>query len=802
MESNLVSRFRPLDAALLAVLVPLWVVCFALHINGVARGRLAWVPVFVSASEHPDGYPVVRAFRPGTTTESGELVVGDRIVRLRQSDLRGVGPFGFVARVYEAAGANLQVPIAFVRQNESQDEPHETVLSLIPVLYPWRTLPLTLSFIITGVLALLYEPRSPQARAYFLASVAYSFVWTFFFGGSQGQTHAWAIVFFVSAVCVWPFGLRAAMIFPERATLAGTRTPKWPWLFAIYGPISTSWVFGVPLPPQLGFRAAFIVHVAFILALLFLLARNFRWANPIGRRQLKWIVYGFYIGTAPVLAANIVIAVQPSLWWLHDLSMIANVLPPICICIAILRANAFDIDRLISTTTVYSLLSILLMGGIFLAIPPLAQAVSTATDVPPASGQVALSFLLASLVAPGQRLLRPRIERLFFPERYTFEQGVQQLLQELNSCETPQDLLALVGERLTALLRLESCVMYSRAETRYVPIFVRGSVIPPVLEAESPLVGALQTRTSPVDVEQWQRTARVQLEAADRATLDSLRVVLVLPLSRTEPPTSFVCLGQKRSGDIYTSTELTFLTAIAGKVASEQLHFNEADIQRQAQTTQNALRRYVPEAIATRLVSGQTLEAEEQEISVLFVDIRGYTTYSESRTAREIFSMINRYTETVSQIVRQHGGTIVEFNGDGMMVIFGAPDPLLVKEQAAVRAGRDIVATIQTIALGQEGQDTGQILEVGIGIATGPAFVGNIQSVDRLIWSAIGNTTNLAARLQSLTRELDAAIVIDSPTWTAAGDATTDFQKHAQVPIRGRSQAEDVYLLSRNACAR
>ena len=563
-----VSRFRPPEAALLAVLVPLWLTCFALHITEVVRGRLAWVPVFVSAPEQPGGYPAVQTFRPGATTESGELAIGDRIIRLGQHDLRGVGPFGFVARVYAEAGPNLRVPVVFVRQPDN--ELRETVLDLIPVLYPWRTLPLTLGFMITGVLALGYEPRSPQARAYFLGSVAYSFHWTFFFSDSQPQTYAWIIVFFFSSLCMWPLIFRAAMIFPEKATLAGTRTPRWPWLLAIYGPISTSWVFGVPLSPQLGFRAAFLAHIVFILSLLFLLARNFRRANPIGRRQLKWIVYGFYIGTAPVLAANVIVAVQPSLWWLHDLSMIANVLPPICICIAILRANAFDIDRLISTTTVYSLLSILLMGGIFLAIPPLAQAVSTATDVPAASGQVALSFILASLVAPGQRLLRPRVERLFFPERYTFERGVQQLLQELNSCEMSQDVLTLVGERLTTLLRPESCVMYSRAETHYVPIFVRGSVIPPLLEADSPLVGALQTRTSPVEVEQWQRTARVQLGAADRATLDGLRVVLVLPLSRTEPPTSFVCLGQKRSGDMYTSTELTFLTAIAGKVASEQ----------------------------------------------------------------------------------------------------------------------------------------------------------------------------------------------------------------------------------------
>ena len=86
-------------------------------------------------------------------------------------------------------------------------------------------------------------------------------------------------------------------------------------------------------------------------------------------------------------------------------------------------------------------------------------------------------------------------------------------------------------------------------------------------------------------------------------------------------------------------------------------------------------------------------------------------------------------------------------------------------------------------------------LSVGVGIATGEAFVGNIQAVDRMIWSAIGNTTNLAARLQSLTRDLDASLVIDQETWEKAQPAAEDFEKRPEVPIRGRRQPQDVYAL-------
>ncbi|MBW2448743.1 MAG: adenylate/guanylate cyclase domain-containing protein, partial [Deltaproteobacteria bacterium] len=137
-----------------------------------------------------------------------------------------------------------------------------------------------------------------------------------------------------------------------------------------------------------------------------------------------------------------------------------------------------------------------------------------------------------------------------------------------------------------------------------------------------------------------------------------------------------------------------------------------------------------------------------------------------------------------------------EFNGDGMMAVFGAPRELAHKERAAVEAGREIVEAVGSLPV-----EGGETLSVGVGIATGEAFVGNIQAVDRMIWSAIGNTTNLAARLQSLTRELGASVVIDADTWERAQSAAADFDKRPDVPIRGRRETQDVYVLAMHRVA-
>lgn len=223
-------------------------------------------------------------------------------------------------------------------------------------------------------------------------------------------------------------------------------------------------------------------------------------------------------------------------------------------------------------------------------MPSLSASLSAAIGIRQTVGQVFLSFFLALVIFPGHRLLRPQIERLFFVERYRIEKGIKLLLAELPTCGAPRTLLMLVGERIVALLQPESCVIYGQVGEIYVPVFVRGSVVPPTFQTQSPLMGVLQTRTTPVDIERWQRTARTSLSSDDRALLDSLRVMMVLPLSQSEPPLAFFCLGQKRSGDVYTSADFALLRQVAKKVSEQLLHWEGAEVHRQIEMMRHTLR--------------------------------------------------------------------------------------------------------------------------------------------------------------------------------------------------------------------
>ena len=109
--------------------------------------------------------------------------------------------------------------------------------------------------------------------------------------------------------------------------------------------------------------------------------------------------------------------------------------------------------------------------------------------------------------------------------------------------------------------------------------------------------------------------------------------------------------------------------------------------------------------------------------------------------------------------------------------------------EPAEATAREIVDAVPLI------QVDGAKLEVGVGIATGEAFVGNIESVDRVIWGALGNTTNLAARLQAMSRELKASIVVDGLTRARSQGVHQGFEDRGELPVRGRSDPEQIYAL-------
>lgn len=784
------KRPRALDAALLAILGPLWLLCVGLHVRQVWRHGFTWIPVYVQPGAGVDAPPTLAGFWTNAEIPPGPLAPGDRLLRVGDFDLSGAGRLDFLVAA-SASTASDHPTLVAERDGRRFEEP----LPLRPARFPWRTVPVTIGFGAMGLLALWRGGGRRGARTFGLGALAYGFHWSILFGASPPVTRFGVATFLGGALFFMPLLLRAALLVPARRALTGPLARFGPWIFLLFAPAASSALVGAPWSGNLGFRLSLALNLAFLVAVAGVITRNFRVADAAGRRQLKWMVYGVVVGALPALVTAGVGALRPDLWWTYEFALVATVLIPVCMAIAILRYGLLDIDRVISSTAAYTLLSVLFLAGLLTVVPSASRPVARAADLDPQSAQAVLSVLLAGLIVPGQRWLRPRMERIFLRERLALEAGLSHLRNELGALGDVGALLGATGARLGELLRLDRCAVYARGEATFAPLYARGAGLPPALPADGALPGLLAEADAPVDAARWRRWIhRGLLRGVEAAAVESLGASVLLPLRRGDRVDAFVCLGEKGSGDVFTGADLALLDALADRLSLELRRFDEAALRRAERERQEALGSYVPAAVSEQIARGATPEPGEREVSVLFVDIRGYTSFSEGRRADEIFRTVNSYTQEVSGIVRARGGAVVEFHGDGLMAVFGAPEALPGKEGAALAAGLEMVEKVSALEVAG-----GAVrLEVGVGIATGSAFVGDIQAVDRRIWTVIGNTSNLAARLQALSRDLGASVVVDATTYERAGaERRQGFRGFPATEVRGRSEPVDVFALPR-----
>ncbi len=786
-------RLRPRDRVFLSVLLVLFSGVLLLHVRELMRGTPAWIPLVVEGAPDQTAHP--RVLDTWSGAPAGGVRAGDELLSVGERALRGAGRLELVTRVYQAAERATSVAARVRREGAERD----TVLELAPIPYPWRKTLMGLALVLLGAAAFTRTRGNPPGRLFFLAALAYALNWMDFFSPDPTQTSLAILSFGIGSTLIAPLTLRLILSFPEEVARPGLAPRIWPWAFAVLGLAITTWAFSVPLPPRLGRALVFPATLAFVATALLELTVSYRRASPAGRRQLKWVLMGFYLGLAPAGAAALLGWLEPGLWWVYQAALATAIAIPIGLFIALVRFNLFDIDRLITATASYSFVSVAVIGALVLGAPRLANALDGVVSTEITTRTLALALVAAGLIA--HRALEPRLGRWLHPERAALELGAQQLGRELASCEKPEDLLVSLGTRLHELTQASCIAIYGRSEpASFAPVFARGRAIAPAFEADGTLALALEGGSGPLDALRIGRRGAPGLAPGERAALEAMGVELILPIVPQQELAAFACRGEKGSGDVFTRTDRALLQSVADRAAAALRAFAQAELYREQRRMSERLRSYVPDAVAERLASGGELEEGAREVSVLFVDIRGYTALSERSTPEAIHALVSGYTSVVSRAVRAHGGAVVEFNGDGLMAVFGALGPSVGKERAALAAAREMVAQVRALEL-RDAQGEPVALDLGVGIATGEAYVGSVRAVDRRIWSALGNTTNLAARLQTLTKELDAWIAVDASTAQAAGEDARDLAPHPARWIRGRSERIDVFTLPRAGSA-
>jgi adenylate cyclase len=194
---------------------------------------------------------------------------------------------------------------------------------------------------------------------------------------------------------------------------------------------------------------------------------------------------------------------------------------------------------------------------------------------------------------------------------------------------------------------------------------------------------------------------------------------------------------------------------------------------------------FVDPSLAERILEqGTDLAGEEVDLTVLFVDVRGYTTLAERTGPREVVGRLNELYELVVPVITRHGGHANKFIGDGMLALFGAPERLADHADRAVQAALEIVELVR--------ERFGDELRVGVGVNSGRVLVGTIGGGGRLDFTAIGDPVNTAARVEAATRQTGDDLLITQATREQLSRDVGDWLERSGVALKGKS--EDVVL--------
>lgn len=184
---------------------------------------------------------------------------------------------------------------------------------------------------------------------------------------------------------------------------------------------------------------------------------------------------------------------------------------------------------------------------------------------------------------------------------------------------------------------------------------------------------------------------------------------------------------------------------------------------------------------------------EVRHVCVMFLDIRGFTSFSDGRSPTEVVAFLNTLFEPLVEIVGKHRGIVNKFLGDGFMAIFGAPLSDGADVKHAVDAAREIVATVERLVAEKKIPET----RVGIGLHAGDVVTGTVGSNARKEYTIIGDVVNLAARVESLNKEFGSRILVTEAVRSAAGGLTEpEVVSRGSVDIRGVREPVRVFQLA------
>jgi len=619
-------------------------------------------------------------------------------------------------------------------------------------------------FFAIGVVVFLLKPDSTVSLLFFIATLLLSASkFVNFSVVSSASPFSYLVIIVDNALSALVIHFSA--VFPLRHTFVDRR----PKLLVI--PYLVSFLIIVPLlilyPSQLFYRLYTPLAFSYIYLALFCflgtcLYSYFRSISSLAKQRARLIFWGALIAfplpmLVPILTDTGAITTDTPIF--TNLTALPVLIFPVAIAYSITHHNLFDVDIYIKRAVGYGLMTAVLGLGYFgvqLVIKTLVIS-DTAEKVSPAI----FAILVVILFNPVNRRIQDIIDRLFFRQKFDYKETVISISDALSSVLDLKEIVAQINGAIRKEMSIDSAgvIVLGHGQSTSRGYFVSGQGKDDSLETQVDFndddmaIDLMQQKRQMItryDIDESPLYINNKKELIER--YNDLGATMLIPMVYQDQVNAIVAVGRKKSGQFFNKEDIELLTTLASHGAISIENAKLAEQMKHEETVRTNLSRYLSPQVVEGIVKSDlqvNLGGDRKVVTVLFSDIRDFTNITENQPPDQLVRMLNEYFTAMADVIFANQGSLDKYIGDAIVAVFGSLIPLENPENKAVQAAIDMMRRLEELNRGWE--ERGDFtMHMGIGICTGDVFLGNIGSAERMEFTVIGDTVNMASRLSGV----------------------------------------------------
>ncbi len=666
-------------------------------------------------------------------------------------------------------------------------------------------------YLALGLVVYIMKPDTGASWAFLLACL-FQAVYSFISFDVVAVHTGFVRLYFVVSGLLPAAALHLSFMFPEPMNLL-RRFPfiQWvPYLMAALILIPLEVFYPGPI-----FKAAYLcVFIYMVVAAIALIASPiatyFRKHSILAQQRAKVVLWGAVLAF-PVAAfgqLGMFLGTTVGEHAIHvNFSGIPMLIFPVSITYAIAQHNLFDVDVYIKRAVGYVVMT-LLVAGLYFSAQTLLQAYVLSPLLGEAAEQVyplVFSLLIVFFFNPIFKTVQEIVDKLFFRRKFDYKETIAAVTEALTSLFKRQAIVeTLIGTirghmfvDMAGVLLLTNhqgplSLYYQKEEENGLDSTLQETL----LNSEDPLFALVQKEQkllTKYDIAENPEYASYQETVGPRFA--ELGASLVIPLLHNNAVSGLLTLGYKKSGHFYTREDVELLTTLANQGAVALENAQLVDRMKEEEQVRGNLARYLSPQIVDRVMKNDVqvnLGGSRKEVTILFSDIRNFTTISESWPPDQLVEILNEYFTAMASIIFEYQGSLDKYIGDAIVSVFGSLIPLNNPALSAVRASIAMMKRMDELNE-QWNARYGLTMDIGIGVSTGEVFLGNVGSPDRMEFTVIGDTVNVASRFSGLAHA--GQVLVTRETFDSLGRAVP-YKALPPAQVKGKTAPLDVFEIS------